>query len=196
MNVAEIIIDGNDEYEYIENKLDTDNIFNVEFRHCDLTIRDLINLTNQKEYQKIVFYDCVFEDESYLKNIKSNSLSFINSKIQDYSFLCNIKKLEALTIVGSKIQVELINTQINLKYLRLSGSEIINIENITLDKLEYLFIDETNILNLDFLINLLSLKVLCISEEQEKSNLDIIYYIKNKVKIINDIIEMSGAIND
>ncbi len=194
--IKSVVIDGNDTYEYMKSVLNNESVEQIEFRYCDMTNEDIIKLSNYKKYIKISFINCNFEDVSFVKKIKTQSLSFIDSNIDNYDFISEVNNLKALTVIGNTIDMSLVKNPEKLLYLRLSGSMVYHIDKINLENLKYLFIDETNIDSLDFVKKLSHLKLLCISTVQEENNFEVISSIENRVKIINDIIEIGEITND
>lgn len=186
-----LVIDGNENFDFANYALSFKNINNLEFRNCDFFKEDIIKLAEYKEYNRIAFIECSFEDATLINNIKTKSLSFTNDKITNYEFVYQMNNLERLTIVDGIVDADKINLLKNLEYLRISNSLVNNIDKLFLNKLKYLFIDNTNITDITFIKNLSNLELLSISEEQELNNKEIINEIKNNIKIILDsIIEM------
>ena len=183
-----LVINGEDTFDFIKEILNYTSINDLEFRNCDFLTEDIIKLIQFKEYQRTSFIECTFEKESLIKNIKTKSLSIINSEIINYDFIYEMNYLENLTIINGIIEINKINNFKNLTYLRISQSTIYNIENINLDKLKYLFIDNTNINELSFILKLPNLKILSISEEQKLNNQEFINNLKNPPEIIIDSI--------
>ena len=189
--IDSLILDGNETFDFINEALSFSNVNDLEFRNCDFFTDDLLKLIDFKQYNRVAFVECTFEDENLLKNIKTKSISLTNNKIANYNFVYDMNNLENLTIVGGSVDAYKINSLKNLKYLRLSHSNIINIKELHLDKLKYLFIDNTNILDISFIKKFSKLQLLSISEEQRLLNKEFISIIKNHIHIILDsIIEM------
>lgn len=190
-DINEIVVDGNEIFDFInfalENKVKND----IEFRNCDFLKEDILKLSNAREYERIAFIKCTFKDYISIQNIKTKSLSFTNSKLNDYDFIYNMTFLEKLTIVGGNIDCSKINHLKKLQYLRLSHCHVDNIEKYISTNLKYLFIDNTNIKDISCIKNFTNLELLSISEDQELCNKELIKEISNHVKIIRDsIIEM------
>lgn len=185
-----IVIDGDRTYDFINEALDNISIDDIEFRHCDFHDDDIKIISQKKDYKRIAFVECSFENPSILSNIITNSISFTNCPINDYSFISKMTYLTRLTIVNGKIVANIINNLKDLSYLRLSHSNISNFSILKLNKLKYLFVDNSNLDNLSFVENFPSLQLLSLSDEQIINNEKIISNIKNNVKIIcNSIIE-------
>lgn len=186
-----LVINGEEIYDFINVVLNHTNLTDIEFRNCDFLDRDILKLIEFKEYDRIAFVDCTFEDETKIKNIITKSLSLTTNRITNYEFIYEMNSLERLTIVGGKIDAAEINSLKNLEYLRMSNSNVINIDKLTLDKLKYLFVDNTNIMDVSFVKKLYNLELLSISEKQKSYNRDFLYTIKDRVRIILDgIVEM------
>lgn len=195
--MKEIIIDGNENFNFINQILDKKNLEDIEFRNCDFSSEELLKIIEQQKYKRIAFIDCSFETESLLKNIKTESLSFTNSKINNYDFIYEMNNLNKLTVVNGQIDACKLNNLLNLEYLRISHSYVVNIENLFSKNLKYLFIDNTNVEDLSFITNFSNLKLLSISEKQINNNLNMLKSISNHIKIIMDsIVEMEVDINE
>ena len=178
-----IVIDGDEVFDFVDYAINSNDI---EFRNCDFYDEDIEKLSSYKSYNRIAFLYCTFENKYLIKNIKTKSLSFTNSKVIDYGFISNMTFLENLTIVGGKVDILKINNLFDLEYLRLSNSTVYNIEQINLNKLKYLFIDNTNIDDISFINKLPSLELISLSNKQILNNKQIIDTIENNIKIIID----------
>ncbi len=193
----EIVIDGNEKFDFIVQLLENNDIEDVEFRNCDFLNDELLKVIELKKYARIGFIDCTFEDESLIKKIKTDSLSLTNNRINNYEFIYEMINLKKITVVNGTIDAAKLNHLTTLEYLRLSNSYITNIENLFLKDLKFLFIDNTNIVNLYFIKNFPYLKLLSISEEQKINNINILKSISNHTKIILDsIIEMEVHLDE
>jgi hypothetical protein len=190
-HIKELVIDGNEIFDFASHALNFPNIEDVEFRYCDFNQEDILKLIEFKEYERIAFIRCTFENEDLIKYLKTKSLSLTNNKISNYDFVSTMAKLERLTIVEGRIDINKLNKLNNLVYLRISNSIATDIDNIKLDKLKYLFIDNTNIINLNFIAKLPNLELLSISKMQEENNKEVLNKLKAHIKIIyNSIIRM------
>lgn len=191
-----LVIDGEEIFDFISMALNYANVSDLEFRNCDFLNEDILKLINFKQYNRVAFIECTFENETLIKNIRTKSLSLTTSKISNYDFIYEMKCLKNLTIVGGNIDLNKLNNLNNLSYLRISDSYVFNIDKINLEKLNYLFIDGTNIKDISFIENLSNLKLLSISEEQKSNNQKLINKIKNHTKIILDSIIETEVIFD
>ena len=197
--MKELIVDGNESFDFIQQVLNNDDVEDIEFRNCDFLNEEMLKLVNFKNYKRIAFIDCSFEDESLIKGIKTESLSLTNNTINNYEFIYEMVDLRNLTVVNGKFDAYKLNTLSKLEYLRVSHSFIINIENLFLKDLKFLFIDNTNIDNLSFVKKFPNLKLLSISEKQKEDNINTLksILVTNHIKIIMDsIVEMEVDIND
>lgn len=194
--IDSLVLDGNETFDFINDALSFSNVNDLEFRNCNFFNEDLLKLIDFKQYNRVAFIDCTFENENLLKNIRTKSFSLTNNKIVNYNFVYEMNDLENLTIVGGKVDAYKINSLKNLEYLRLSHSNIINVEELFLDKLKYLFIDNTNIFDISFIKKLSKLELLSISEEQKLYNKEFINTIKNHIHIILDSIIEMGVSDD
>lgn len=196
-NIKGIIVDGNEVFDFINFALENKDKNDIEFRSCDFLKEDILKLSNAREYERIAFIDCSFEDCTLIQNIKTKSLSFTNNRVNNYEFIYNMSFLENLTVVGGNVDTFKFNNLNKLKYLRLSHSYVDNIEKYISINLKYLFIDNTNIKDLSFINNFVNLEILSISEDQRLYNKELIEKISDCVKVIYDsIIEMDVYLND
>lgn len=195
--MEDIVVDRNEIFDFVKYTLNFKNIKDIEFRNCDFLNVELLKLIEFKEYDRIAFIDCTFEDETLIKKIKTKSLSFTNSKITNYEFVYDMIDLKKLTIVNGNIDANKLNLLPNLEYLRISNSFVTNIEKIILNNLKYLLVDNTNINNLAFVKKLPNLELLSISEEQELNNKELLTTISDHIKIIIDsVIEMDVNLDE
>ena len=193
--MKEMVID--EKFDFINQILDEKNVDDIEFRNCDFLSEELLKIIELKKYERIAFVDCSFENESLIKKIKTESLSFTNNKINNYEFIYEMNDLKKLTVVNGQIDAYKLNALLNLEYLRVSHSFVVNIEKLFLENLKYLFIDNTNIKDLSFVMNFPNLNLLSISEEQRINNINILKSMPKHIEIIMDsIIEMEVDIND
>ena len=187
-NEKEIVIDGNEIFDFTKVIFEYKEANDIEFRNYEFTKEDINELKEIKQYDRIGFNNCIFEDEKLIKNIKCNSLSLIDNRIINYEFVNDMLCLERLTIIGGEIDCNKLNNLQNLEYLRLSNDYIKNIELLKLEKLKYLFIDNTNIKDLSFIRKFPYLELLSISDNQKENNEELLNEINNRVEIIIDSI--------
>ena len=106
--------------------------------------------------------------------------------------------LEELSIINGTIEIEKLNLLNYLKYLQISYSNIIDNKDITINTLEEIYIDNTNIFNFDFLNNLLNLKRISIDENQYNNNKELFNNLmKKNVLVLNEnMVEFGGENNE
>ena len=197
--MKEMIVDGNERFDFINQVLNDNSVKDIEFRNCDFLNEELLKIVEFKNYERIAFIDCSFEDESLIKNLKTESLSLTNNTNNSYEFIYEMVDLRNLTVVNGRIDAYKLNALSKLEYLRVSHSFVVNIEKLFLEDLKFLFIDNTNIDNLSFVKNFPNLNLLSISEKQKVDNINTLksILIRNHIKIIMDsIVEMEVDIND
>ena len=196
-DIEEIVVNGNEVFDFINFVLKNKAKNDIEFRSCDFLKEDILKLSNAREYERIAFIDCSFEDCTLIQNIKTRSLSFTNNRVNNYEFIYNMSFLENLTVIGGNVDAFKFNNLNKLKYLRLSHSYVDNIEKYISTNLKYLFIDNTNIKDLSCINNFVNIEILSISEDQRLYNKELIEKISGRVKVIYDsIIEMDVYPND
>ena len=159
------------------------------------TFKVLLGLNNLDE---IVFENCEFENADLIIKLKLKSLSLINSRINNYSFISYLKELRELTIVNGSIDIKKINKLKYLRYLQLSYSNILDITPICIDSLEELYVDNTNLTNFKFINRLHNLKRVSIDENQYVNNKKIFDNLVNKdILVLNEnMVEFGGETNE
>ena len=171
------------------------NLEELELTNLSINNEITIMLSKLKKLETITFNKCSFENPNVLQMLKVHALNIINSDIQDTKFLESLKILKKLSLIGlDNVYIKDINNLINLKYLRLSNSNIIDFkEELLVPNLEELYIDNTNLYEFTLLKIPLrkKLKKLCISDNIYLSNRnyirelkDISIYNENMVKYI------------
>lgn len=189
--ITEVVIDYNDESEssfaFLEELTMLKGLKSITLRNGYIfndNYNIFLNLNNLSEF---VFENCEFENADLIASIKLKALSLINCKIENYAFINLFELLEELTIINGEVEIGKINMLKNLKYLQLSYSNIVKNANLNIDKLEELYIDNTNIDNFNFLNNLLNLKRISIDKKQYKTNKRIFDdLMKNNILVLNE----------
>ena len=189
--ITEVVIDYNDESEssfaFLEELTMLKGLKSITLRNGYIfndNYNIFLNLNNLSEF---VFENCEFENANLIASIKLKALSLINCKIENYAFINLFELLEELTIINGEVEIGKINMLKNLKYLQLSYSNIVKNANLNIDKLEELYIDNTNIDNFNFLNNLLNLKRISIDKKQYKTNKRIFDdLMKNNILVLNE----------
>ena len=201
-NITEIVIDYNNEsdssFVFLEELSKLKNLKTITLRNGYIfndNYNIFLNLNNLSEF---VFENCEFENADLIASIKLNALSLINCKIESYTFINVLEKLEELTIINGQIEIEKINMLKNLKYLQLSYSNMTDNAILNINTLEELYIDNTNINNFEFLNNLLNLKRVSIDETQYNNNKELFNnLIKRNVLVLNEnMVEFGGENNE
>ncbi len=189
--ITEVVIDYNDESEssfaFLEELTMLKELKSITLRNGYIfndNYNIFFNLNNLSEF---VFENCEFENADLIASLKLKALSLINCKIENYAFVNLFELLEELTIINGEVEIGKINMLKNLKYLQLSYSNIVKNANLNIDKLEELYIDNTNIDNFNFLNNLLNLKRISIDKKQYKTNKRIFDdLMKNNILVLNE----------
>ena len=179
--ITEVVIDYNNESDlnFLEELLKFPNLTTITIRNGHIFNDD-------------------FENADLIASLKLNSLSLVNCRINNYSFLKLFKNLEKLTIINGEIPIAIINSLTNLKYLQLSYSNITNCDDINIKSLEELYIDNTNIHDFNFLNSLLKLKRLSIDEKQYNNNKELFNnLLKKDILVLNEnMVEFAGEYNE
>jgi len=195
--ITELVIDYNEEndssFVFLLELLKFNNIKSITLRNGFIYSDNYNIFLKLDNLEEMVFENCEFENADLLASLNLKSLSLINCKINNYSFISIFKDLEKLTIVNGMVEIRKINFLKNLDYLQLSYSKILDDNSLELGRLTDLAIDNTNIENLLFVKSLPNLKRLSIDFKQYNSNRDILDYLKrNKVEILQENIVEFG----
>lgn len=139
-------------------------------------------LEKMENLKEITFDRCEFEDVDNIPMLKVKAISFINCENVNHDIVFSISNIESLSLVNeNNVDVDKVNELKSLKHLQLSYSRMNdNSKKFTLPDLEEIYIDNTNIENLNVLENTEKIKILGISESQLISNLEYINCLKEK----------------
>jgi hypothetical protein len=188
--IIEVVIDYDEEDEssflFLEELLKLKNLQSITIRNGFIyndNYRIFLNLNNLNE---LVFDNCKFEYADLVALLKLKSLSLINCKINNYSFVNIFENLEKLTITNGKIEIKKLNKLKHLKYLEISYSNILDENELDISSLEELYIDNTNINNFDFIKKLGNLKKVSIDEKQYNSNKSLFNDLMNNNILVMD----------
>ena len=183
-----------------DNSIDIDelklfkNLKSLTIRHGYILNSYYSVFTKLENLEELVLEDCEFENADLISSLKLKKLSLINCRINNYTFVNVIEPLERLSITNAIIDMSMINKLKNLKYLEISYSKADITKKVNIDSLEELYIDNTNIKNLDFANNLNNLKVLSIDADQYTKNQNVIKKLRDRdITILNEsIVEFGG----
>lgn len=157
----------------------------LEISNVYIEEKHLTYLTKMQNLKELFFKNCKIECVENIQNLKLDHLSFFNCNINE-DFVYKMQGLKSLAIVNQKIDLKKLNNLQNLQYLQISYSKITE-NQIILPNLEELYIDNTNLLNLEFTLKLTKLKRLSISKNQIEKNTKVInQLIKNGVSVMNE----------
>lgn len=174
-----------------------ENLRMITIRNGYICNSDYTILFKLNNLNKIVFENCEFENTNLVASLPLKSLSLINCKIDNYSFVSIIKNLEELSIVNGIVELSKINMLKNLKYLQISYSNIVDNVELNINGLNELHIDNTNINNFSFLHHLTNLKKISIDENQYINNLKIFdNLMKKEILILNENMSEFGGESD
>lgn len=199
--ITEVVIDYNDEqsssYEFLEELRKLPNLKSITLRNGYIyndNYNIFLILTNLTEF---IFENCEFENADLIASLKLTSLSLINCKIESYSFINVFERIEELTIISGKIEIEKINILNHMRYLQLSYSNIIENAELSIPTIEELYIDNTSIRNFNFLNNMPNLKRVSIDEKQYNNNKELFNsLIKHNIIVLNEnMVEFEGENN-
>lgn len=178
-SLKELVID----YEY-NLELDVLKYFNnletLEIRNFNIDESILKIILSMHNLKSLSFELCTFETTNNMNKLNLDELHLNSCTMNDYSFVFDIKTLVRLTLTGvEQLDILQLNTLTNLKYLNISHTKCTN-DVLNIVNLEELYIDNSNITNLNFVLELPNLKILSLSEEQYKDKKEVIKKIKEK----------------
>lgn len=155
----------------------------------------LMNLSNLED---ITFERCSFNNCNIIAGLNIKELSLINCLINNYDFVYVMEKLEKLEIINGTVEITKLNRLTNLEFLLLSDSEILDPNhNIIINKLKEIYIDNTNINDLNILNNLNNLEYISLDKKQIKNNKELINTFKKKnISIYEESIYEIGDENE
>lgn len=164
--IKEISVDGADGE---LNFLDISNFNNLEdliVSNTFLSSDDILIIRNLSLLKSIRFNKCFFENANDVGLINVEEIHFFDCDIIDYSFIKNMTNLKSLSIVNGDVSLNDLMFLKDLNFLRLTHSEISDLNKFNFPNLKELYINDTNINNYDILTDLDNLSVLDLSSEQ------------------------------
>ncbi len=198
--ITDVVINYNDEDDddFLEDLLKLENIKSITLRNGYIFNDNYNIFLKLNNLTEIVFEKCEFEDVNLITSLKLKSLSLINCKIEEYSFMSLLENLEELSIVNGTLEIKKLNMLKHLRYLQISYSNIIDNEKLNISSLVELYIDNTNIFVFDFLNNLSELKRISIDENQYNNNKDLFNdLMKENILVLNEnMVEFGGENNE
>lgn len=198
--ITDVVINYNDEDDddFLEDLLKLENIKSITLRNGYIFNDNYNIFLKLNNLTEIVFEKCEFEDVNLITSLKLKSLSLINCKIEEYSFISFLENLEELSIVNGTLEIRKLNMLKHLRYLQISYSNIIDNEKLNISTLVELYIDNTNIFVFDFLNNLSELKRISIDENQYNNNKELFNdLMKKNILVLNEnMVEFGGENNE
>ncbi len=162
----------------------------LQLYNLDISNDILISISKIHSLNNLTFNNCTFNNPNLIQMIKVYSLNIINSPIHDTKFLKSLMLLKKISLVGlDNVYIDDINNLINLKTLILSSSKIMDLkENLLLPNLEELYIDNTNIYDLEALnfSNRKKLIKLVISDDIYLKNKELIRRLPKEIVVFNE----------
>ena len=154
------------------------------------TLDIILSLNNLKDLK---FQLCDIENVDRFKGLNLKGLHLDCCEMEDFSFVYEMINLESLTLTGEvNLEINKLNNLINLKYLNISHTICTN-DVLNIKKLEELYIDNSNINDISFALNLNNLKVLSLSKEQYKNKKELINELKSRnIEILDYSIMLLG----
>lgn len=174
------------------------NLEDLVIRNWYIESYDFDYFKKLEKLDSITFERCEFDDYSLIATLNLKSLSLINCKIDNYDFVGNLSNLEELTICNDKVNVDMLNKLIKLNYLQLSYCTINGtINDLKLNNIKELYIDNTNVDNLDFVNNYSKLNRLSIDKKQYTSNTELVNkLVSKKVAVYDENMVLIGGENN
>lgn len=186
--IDEILVDYNDDkindFSILKN---FSNLKKLIVKNFEISSYNLRIIKSLSKLTTIIFDNCSFENPDYIAILEIPELSLLNCKLDNYNFIYIMTYLKSLSITSGKLSLSLLNRLTKLEYLDISYSVILdnNIE-LNADSITELYINGTDICDLNFVKMLPKLNKLGLSQKQIDSNLDSVNYLKNKGVIILD----------
>lgn len=152
----------------------------------------LMNMSIEKENARNIFILPAIEDLSFdkvdflytdfISNLNVKKIAFINTSLENFSFIKEMNKSEKIEIVGAKeIALSYFENMISLKELILEHTNITDRENLwKFSHLEGFSINDTNIENLSFFEKFDNLKYVGLDRKQIDNNKEIIEKLREK----------------
>lgn len=169
----------------------------LSLNNLKITSNDISIISNLSYLEEIVFENCIFDDNiGELLNLNIENLSLNNCKINENNFIYSMTYLKKLTLIKSYLNLSKLKKFYFLKSLNLTNSIVTKVDELDLPILEEFVIDFSNIEDLNFLLNIPTLRKLSVCKEQINKNKNIIKtLIGNGVEIWeNNIIKLSEVI--
>ena len=190
--VDELVIDSDENLDITVLKY-FKNLKELEIRNLMIsndTLDIILSLNNLKDLK---FQLCDIENVDRLKGLNLKGLHLDCCEMEDFSFVYEMINLESLTLTGEvNIEINKLNNLINLKYLNISHTICTN-DVLNIEKLEELYIDNSNINDISFALNLNNLKVLSLSKEQYENKKELINELKSRnIEILDYSIMLLG----
>ena len=190
--VDELVIDSDENLDITVLKY-FKNLKELEIRNLMIsndTLDIKLSLNNLKDLK---FQLCDIENVDRLKGLNLKGLHLDCCEMEDFSFVYEMINLESLTLTGEvNLEINKLNNLINLKYLNISHTICTN-DVLNIKKLEELYIDNSNINDISFALNLNNLKVLSLSKEQYENKKELINELKSRnIEILDYSIMLLG----
>lgn len=156
------------------------NLETLELRNFDIDEHTIENIIFLKKLKNLKFQLCTIDSINKLNQINLTGLHLDCCEMKDYSIIYEMTNLTELSLTGQEnIDINKINNLTNLKYLNISHTictkDVLNLKNI-----EELYIDNTNIENIEFTLDMPKLIKLGLSDSQYNNKTEIINKLKQK----------------
>jgi internalin A len=182
-----------------ENLQKPKEIKNLENRFNIIIDYSAFKINHNKKIISLGVNDISSEDLAFLEEfLDLESLSLLNCKIGDTSYLYKLKKLYALSIYSTSIDYSSFDKIQKLKHLEINSCKISSFNFLyKLKNLETLYLPNNKIISIDFLTDLIKLKSLDLSNNKIASIL-LVGRLKNLEELIlshNHISKIDSLIN-
>lgn len=177
--------------EYVEVDIDvlkyTKNLNNLEFRNFEITDNILEEIKNINTLNVLSFKHCIIDDFNKIGEINVDNLSITNNIKLNTNFLIG-KQYERLCLNDSDyLDIQNMQDMNELTFLSISNSNVINSDCLKkLTGLNSLFIQNTNIDDISFLLELPNLKEVGIDRELYENNNEIIFELEERGVVFLD----------
>ena len=196
--ITELVVDYNEEEEssfvFLEELNKFEKLESLTIRNGFIFNANFSILLKMENLRVIVFDTCTFENADLIASLSIKELSLINCEINNYNFIYVMKNLSSLIIINGIADINRLNQLEKLTYLQISYSQVLNEQDLKLNKLKELYVDNTNIEDFAFLKQLVNLEIISIDEMQYQKNKEVFNNLeKNNILVLNEnMVEFFG----
>lgn len=193
--IDEIVLDsqnivGNYNKVYFEEIELFPNLEKITIRNLGVTSENINKLSN---ISKIEFRNCEIEGITLLNNVQS--LTIINSEIENIEEIGNLSNITELELVNIKVEkFEFLKSLKQLKQLKIKNVKGFSLEKIDFSlPIEYLSVEKINELNLTIISQYKNLKTLSVDREESENWKNELESLKDKkIEVLLNDMDVEG----